>query len=1189
MLSVVVPVYNVRDYLLACLESLAGQTYDPIEVVVVDDGSTDGSGRLADDFAAGRDHWTVLHVDNGGLGRARNIGFDASTGDYIAFVDSDDLVPTDAYELMMRTIVRSGSDIVSGGVLRFDGAQTFPSPLHRLAITGTRVRTHIRRTTDLIYDTTAWNKVFRRAFLLEHGLRAPEGVFYEDIPFTLPAHFLARSVDVITQPVYLWRERQTAEQSITQRRAEVKNLEDRMAAVEAVDRFLDGAGTPEDKRLHERKALRIDIPLFVDVLHAGDEEFFHKVVELCGAYLRGVDPGVVAELVPLRRLQYHLIAHGMEEELHELVEFLRVPAHRGRFVRHGIHLYADLPFLRDSSRGVPDSVYRVSRSQPLTTGIRDVWWEGGDLRIDGHAFIHRVSDHGPLTSLHRIQLRRAGSGQRHTVPAKRVRRPDLTAQTTGAAVTYDGAGFLATIPAAALRLSPGESATEFEVLTQVATPIAQRGSDVQRPELSRARHPRRSFVAEDQLAIPAYRGRRLRIAVRRTPAVLTDAEFGAEDLVLRLRPIGRASLSGARLYLSSDESMEGATVPVTESDGEWSARIPLERLGVHAESVADRFVRIWVVVPDSGEAVDDATIDELVAAQRARLSDASGLRLAGPDGKDGPLALPLELDPGIPEIVATVRGRLLVVEAGGLFGATIRDTSCRPLVTSFAWEPEGLRLEGLMMGSTARTIELVHHAERRSLPLSVSGERWSAFLPRDGRPGEAVLRWLTPGEWSLVVEGLDDARPVLPLRMSGDTEQRLGEPGDYPPIRLLLRSSGAHEVRLAVDGAGSWSDRGKLHRERARRYDYRLARRLPLEDVILFEAWKGRQYADNPRAIHEELVRRGDTRRMIWAVEDHGVEVPEGVETVIAGGREYYRRLGRARWLVTNDSMRPGFVKRTGSRYGQTWHGTPLKRIGFDIENLQMSNPRYLVQFERDKNTWDSLVSPNHYSTEIFRRAFRYDGPVLEIGYPRNDVFFHDEERRARTEATRARLNLPPGRRVVLYAPTWRDNQYDAAGRYQMTLKLDLEQLHRELGDSAIVLVRGHQLVAAQIDTGRFGGFVRNVSGYPDISDLYLVSDVLITDYSSVMFDFVNTGRPMLFFTYDLESYRDDLRGFYFDFEAEAPGPLLTHTMEVIEALTRLDEVSAEHAASYARFRERFASLEDGKAAARFVEAFLDG
>ncbi|HEU5456068.1 MAG TPA: glycosyltransferase family 2 protein, partial [Nocardioides sp.] len=145
-LSVVVPIYNVSDYLVACLESLVAQTLGGLEVILVDDGSTDGSGAMADEFAAGREGWQVLHVENGGLGRARNIGMDASTGEFVAFVDSDDLIPRDAYELMLHAVSESGSDMVCGGVLRFDGASTFNSPLHRRAITRTQMRTHIHET-----------------------------------------------------------------------------------------------------------------------------------------------------------------------------------------------------------------------------------------------------------------------------------------------------------------------------------------------------------------------------------------------------------------------------------------------------------------------------------------------------------------------------------------------------------------------------------------------------------------------------------------------------------------------------------------------------------------------------------------------------------------------------------------------------------------------------------------------------------------------------------------------------------------------------------------------------------------------------------------------------------------------------------------------------------------------------------
>src|SRR6185437_9314215 len=179
------------------------------------------------------------------------------------------------------------------------------------------------------------------------------------------------------------------------------------------------------------------------------------------------------------------------------------------------------------------------------------------------------------------------------------------------------------------------------------------------------------------------------------------------------------------------------------------------------------------------------------------------------------------------------------------------------------------------------------------------------------------------------------------------------------------------------------------------------------------------------------------------------------------------------------------------------------------------------------------------------------------------------------------RLGVPAGKRVAMYVPTWRDNQHDGTSRYGLDLKLDLVAASEELAQDYVLLIRGHHLMAGWKLAEAEPGFVFDVTGYPDINDLLRITDVLITDYSSVSFDFAPTGRPMLFFTYDLAEYRDKLRGFYFDFEESAPGPLLSTSAEVIAALDNLDAVVAESKPAYEAFAARFCPLDDGKAASR--------
>ena len=346
-------------------------------------------------------------------------------------------------------------------------------------------------------------------------------------------------------------------------------------------------------------------------------------------------------------------------------------------------------------------------------------------------------------------------------------------------------------------------------------------------------------------------------------------------------------------------------------------------------------------------------------------------------------------------------------------------------------------------------------------------------------------------------------------------------------------------------------------------------------DVVLYNAWWGK-LADSPRAIFEELRRRDAPLEHVWVLDDPGA-TPAGATAVRPGSLRFLEQSGRARYIVSNNTLRGYFRKKPATTYVQTWHGTPLKRIGFDIERPTFADSdRYLRNLRREAGCWDFLVSPNHFSTPILRSAFGYGGEVIETGYPRNDLLLADGSDRAR-ELIRTELGIPPGDRAIMYAPTWRDDS-------SFSTELDLRALGDALGERDTLLFRAHSAVASTASVPDHPR-LRDVSGRSDIRELLLAADVLVTDYSSVMFDFGCTGKPMLFFTYDLERYRDDIRGFYFDLAAEAPGPLLETTAELVAALRDLDAVRARFGPAYERFRERFCHLDDGHAAQRVVDA----
>ena len=362
-ISVVVPVYEVESYLEECLQSIAAQSVRDLEVIVVDDGSTDGSADIAGRFAAQDERFRIITQPNQGLGRARNVGLAAADCEAVAFVDSDDVLLPNALELLHGSLQRTGSDLATGNVLRYDGSASRPAQFLKKAFSRNRSRTHVTKFPWLVSDRVAWNKVWRRSFLDRHDLRFSEGVFHEDIPMVVPAHFLARAVDVVAKPVYLWRERADGPQSITQRRLDTRVLLDRLAAVEHVCDFLDGGWPARSRRAYHESVLEEDLRYHLDILPAADEAYQRLFIERANRFLERAGDGIEDRLHPIQRLKWHLVRRGQLPELLEVVavqqECLRS---RPRVVRGG-RVYGDYPFFDDPRLQIPRSVYRLDTAR----------------------------------------------------------------------------------------------------------------------------------------------------------------------------------------------------------------------------------------------------------------------------------------------------------------------------------------------------------------------------------------------------------------------------------------------------------------------------------------------------------------------------------------------------------------------------------------------------------------------------------------------------------------------------------------------------------------------------------------------------------------------------------------------------------------------------------------------------------
>lgn len=370
---------------------------------------------------------------------------------------------------------------------------------------------------------------------------------------------------------------------------------------------------------------------------------------------------------------------------------------------------------------------------------------------------------------------------------------------------------------------------------------------------------------------------------------------------------------------------------------------------------------------------------------------------------------------------------------------------------------------------------------------------------------------------------------------------------------------------------------------------------------VVFCTFSGRGYSDSPRAIYEYMLRcdkyRDYSFTWIFQQPERFAFLKENARTTLVkwASVPYEKAMAEAGYWIFNYRVSDHIWPKEDQVYVECWHGTPLKRLGYDLTaggNVMNTTSEIHQKYDLDSAKFKYILSPSPYCSEKFTSAWNLaaqgkTGTILEQGYPRNDALLNataGDIRRVK-ETLRITPEEIGDKKVLLYAPTWRDNQHDSATGYSYTLGADFNRLREALGEEYVILFRAHYLVASQFDFAAYEGFVYDVSSYPDINDLYLAADLLITDYSSVFFDFALLRKPMVFYMYDLAAYRDDIRGFYIGLE-ELPGPIVETEDDLIRAIPE-QLTSRDWEERYQTFLDKFAPFDDGQASRRVVEIIL--
>jgi CDP-glycerol glycerophosphotransferase (TagB/SpsB family) len=486
-----------------------------------------------------------------------------------------------------------------------------------------------------------------------------------------------------------------------------------------------------------------------------------------------------------------------------------------------------------------------------------------------------------------------------------------------------------------------------------------------------------------------------------------------------------------------------------------------------------------------------------------------------------------------------------------------------------------LRVAGRMFGADSR-LRMQFWSPRQELPAQLTvheDRRFEAHLPLLASVwGQQPLPPRVGGYRIQVrrVGGEGGRGRRIPVHCNPELTAELPRAYDGPRFRFRMQSGPNQRFQFRVSPPRRPDEMGQFHQRRLS-LSYRQTAWRP-RNAVYFESFYGRNSTCNPRALDSVIARQYPQLTRLWGVVDGSVPVPPGAIPVIQGTREWWEARATSRFVIANDWLRRWFLPQPFQIVLQTWHGSMFKRIGLDRANLSKDKQQTLL---REKVKWDVLLSQNRHSTEIFATAYDWHGPIMEEGYPRDDPLSV-----ADGAEIRRRLGIGADKTAILYAPTWRENLTE------MVTFLDLERLCRDLGDDYVILLRGHSRTVEFGESVDVPGVV-DVTTYPEITELFLAADAMITDYSSVMFDFSVTMRPMIFFTPDLADYRDTLRGTYFDLEDLAPGPVLFSQDQVTEAIRTLDTQSERYRERYQRWHERFNQFDDGHSGERVVARLM--
>lgn len=1128
-ISVIIPVYNVEEFLNECVDSVLDQSINNMEltdgyernlqILLIDDGSTDDSAIIAKKYAEKYENVEYIYEENQGLGHARNYGCEFAEGDYIIFLDSDDLVRPYAYENMYKLAIKNNSDLVTGAIWRFNSKGYWRSTIHEIAFSGSEDCIQITDFPKIIYDTTSPNKLIKRSFWDKYEFKFPEGVLYEDIPVTIPMFYLANNISLVYENCYLWRIREGISKSITQNTNSKKNLVDRLNAMSLVDDFFK-ENVNDETLIHTKEAkwLKIDLMIFIDKFKSISEEESGELMDILCEYINNnINPESFKYLNEVEELKYKYL---LEKDFKNLVNLLNFDTYE---LKNKDLYLKDSHIMADCNDDMVDfdslCLDKYVKDGKLEKYIVSVDYRKEAIEIKGFMAIPGLKDDSFEDRKYSFNLVNLNSQKKIPLEYEDIIINNISSFNFPfkESFSYAASGYKISIPYSILNDNP-----DFSGENRISVSFTQDGithnvfSGFARNDVKRS-SDLRANIKEDTYFIIKYDLNNDVIIDMHHLEHLYD-KITAEDNKLCI--YSPENYGNVNLYYEKDSINDEIIIPFDYDEEKKCYCLDIDK-----------------ILPYEGRILYD-----------------NGLPLVHNDKKliflhsnKGQCILntlrDYNYDIFMSKNISVIEDKINREEQTLNFKAKLYSSE----------EIEGKDAKIRLFLKDEKTNQNSYLLDGKYIKESNEAEFNINLFD------ESLMKHLYQGKRDFYIEyNFGDTVFSTLLYSLKQFDYKYGTRFKAYHIYRGFDST----LRIRVSKRNLIFD-NKYYKK----YDltpklYKLFKLLPLKKkTIMFESMWGTKYSCSPRYLYEYIDENHPDYECIWSLDDEDFPINGNGIKVRRNGLKYFYYLARSKYFVDNVNFANNFEKRNGQVYIQTMHGTPLKTLGLDVAG-EFPNKKAEKEFIERCDRWDYLTVQSDFVADISKSCFDYKKEFLKYGYPRTDILYTRNNEKDIAEIKR-KLGIPTDKKVILYAPTWRL-------MHQFDLRIDLDSFRKSLSDEYVLVLRLHHYSVKGWKQPKQDDFIYDLTSYESIEELYLISDILITDYSSVMFDYALLDRPILLFTYDLEVYRDKLRGLYVDIEENRPGPMLFNSDELEDAIVNIDQTEKETAYLREKFKEKF-------------------